>query len=84
MDHLSNFMINLALNLQDLLQRGPMAEMENQCLRSKGMGVESIPGHPETTSRILFALLLQLCTETHQGPCTDRTVARLTQIAQIA
>jgi len=39
---------------------------------------KSILGHPKTTSRILYALLLQLYTETHQGPCTDRTVARLT------
>lgn len=60
--------------------RTNLAKMENQCSRSRE--VESILGHSKTGSRILFALLLQL--HTHQGPRPDRTVARLTQIAQMA
>lgn len=60
--------------------RTNLAKMENQCSRSRE--VESILGHSKTGSRILFALLLQL--HTHQGPRPDRTVTRLTQIAQMA
>lgn len=63
--------------------RSETAKTENQCRRRRE--VESILGHPETALRVLLALLLQHYTgTTHKGPRPDGTVARLTQMAQIA